>query len=453
MKSLFKVVVSLLALLLLLLLGGLAALAVANRQDEPLAPAVASLLAAAPPQMPAAENGYFAWIGVLGPAQEAPHAWGHRWFLEALRADRAPLGETSALAIESEIRKDGLRLEDFGCREIESCLAAVAKWPADARAVLDKGRVTLARGDVALAMPAYQEAWRPDFSYTSPMPRTPQHYRLLGATRFALAVSEGRHDAALDLLARAMAFHSRQAQGATTLIEKLLAQVNLHTDLQLLNQFMLHAPAAARQREARIAGLLQLLPADVTSLQRVILTELRGAVRLFLSLGEKNLFAAASGESRLPRWLAGALGRSLYLPRASANEHFQLNRGWLAADALAGEDYRRAIADLRRDLESAGGDSYALHNPVGHVLVRVGLVDYGSYFLRRDDLLALHAMVALQFALLRSQTSDGEAIARAAAGLRHPYSGAAPVWDESTRRLIHAALDERRGKQPLAIRL
>jgi hypothetical protein len=453
MKSFFKVVVSLLALLLLLLLGGLAALAVANRQDEPLAPAVASLLAAAPPQMPAAENGYFAWIGVLGPAQEAPHAWGHRWFLEALRADRAPLGETSALAIESEIRKDGLRLEDFGCREIESCLAAVAKWPADARAVLDKGRVTLARGDVALAMPAYQEAWRPDFSYTSPMPRTPQHYRLLGATRFALAVSEGRHDAALDLLARAMAFHSRQAQGATTLIEKLLAQVNLHTDLQLLNQFMLHAPAAARQREARIAGLLQLLPADVTSLQRVILTELRGAVRLFLSLGEKNLFAAASGESRLPRWLAGALGRSLYLPRASANEHFQLNRGWLAADALAGEDYRRAIADLRRDLESAGGDSYALHNPVGHVLVRVGLVDYGSYFLRRDDLLALHAMVALQFALLRSQTSDGEAIARAAAGLRHPYSGAAPVWDESTRRLIHAALDERRGKQPLAIRL
>lgn len=453
MKSFFKVVVSLLALLLLLLLGGLAALLVANRHDEPLAPAVASLLAAAPPQMPAAENGYFAWIGVLGPAQEAPHAWGHRWFLEALRADRAPLGETSVLAIESEIRKDGLRLEDFGCREIESCLASVAKWPADARAVLDKGRVTLARGDVALAMPAYQEAWRPDFSYTSPMPRTPQHYRLLGATRFALAVSEGRHDAALDLLARAMAFHSRQAQGATTLIEKLLALVNLHTDLQLLNQFMLHAPAAARQREARIAGLLQPLPADVTSLQRVILTELRGAVRLFLSLGEKNLFAAASGESRWPRWLAGALGRSLYLPRASANEHFQLNRGWLAADALAGEDYRRAIADLRRDLESAGGDSYALHNPVGHVLVRVGLVDYGSYFLRRDDLLALHAMVALQFALLRSQTSDGEAIARAAAGLRHPYSGAAPVWDESTRRLIHAALDERRGKQPLAIRL
>lgn len=453
MKSILKVLAITMALLLLLLVAGLSALLVANRQDEALDPALASLMATEPPQIPVAENGYFAWVGVLGPEREAPHAWGYRWFLEALRADRAPFGETQTLTIDAEARKDGLRLEDFGCREIESCLAAVAKWPADARAVLDKGRVTLARGDLALAMPAYQEPWRPNFSYASPLPRTPQHYRLLGATRFALAVSEGRHDAALDLLARAMAFHRRQAQGATTLIEKLLALANLHTDLQLLNQYMLHAPAAARQRQARIAELLAPLPADATSMQRALLTELRGGVSLFLNLGEQNLFAAASSESRLPRWLANSLGRSLYLPRASANEHFQLNRGWLAADALADEDYRRALADVRRDQESAADDTYALRNSVGHILVRVAVADYGSFFLRRDDLLALHAMVALQFALLRSQTADDEAIARAAAGLRHPYTGAAPVWDKNSRRLIHAALAERRGKRPLAIGL
>lgn len=453
MKRILKIAVIILAILLLLPVAALTFLVFANLHDEPLDPTLAALLTAEPPQIAAAENGYFAWIGVPGPEKEPPHAWGYRWFQEALRADRAPFGETQALAIDAEVRKDSLRVEDFGCREIESCLAAVAKWPADARAVLEKGRLTLARGDVALAMPAYQEPWRPDFSFTSALPRQPQHYRLLGATRFALAVSEGRHDAALDLLERAMAFHRRQAQGAATLIEKLLALANLHSDLQLLNQYMLHAPAAARQREARIAGLLAPLPGDATSLQRAILTELRGGVRMFLSLGEKKLFAAASSESPLPRWLAGTLGQRLYLPGASANEYFQLNRAWLAADALAGEDYRRAIADARRDLEKATADSYALRNPVGHILVRVGAADYGSYFLRRDDLLALHAMVALQFELLRSQSNDDEAIARAAAGLRHPYTGVAPVWDKTARRLIHTALPGRRGKQPLAIRL
>ncbi len=453
MKRTLKIVVIVLAILIVLPVAALTALIVANLHDEPLDPELTSLLSTKPPQIAAAENGYFAWIGVAGPENEPPHAWGYRWFAEALRADRAPFGETPALAINAEVRKDGLQLKDFACREIESCLAAVGKWPADARAVLDKGRVTLARGDLALAMPAYQEPWRPDFSFTSALPASVPHYRLLSATRFAVAVSEGRHDAALDLLERAMAFHRRQAQGASTLIEKLLALANLHTDLQLLNQYLRHAPAAARQREARIAELLTPLPAAVTSLQQPILTELRGGVRLFLNLGEKNLFAAATSESRLPRWLAGALGQRLYLPGASANKHFQLNQGWLAAGALAGEDYRRAIAAVRRELESASEDVYALRNPVGHILVRVGLADHGSFFLRRDDLLALHAMVALQFDLLRSQTMDDEAIARAAAGLRHPYTGAAATWDSKARRLSHAALAERRGKQPLAIGL
>lgn len=167
MKRTLKIVVIVLAILIVLPVAALTALIVANLHDEPLDPELTSLLSTKPPQIAAAENGYFAWIGVAGPESEPPHAWGYRWFAEALRADRAPFGETPALAINAEVRKDGLQLEDFACREIESCLAAVAKWPADARAVLDKGRVTLARGDLALAMPAYQEPWRPDFSFTS----------------------------------------------------------------------------------------------------------------------------------------------------------------------------------------------------------------------------------------------------------------------------------------------
>ena len=451
MKKVLKTLVA-------LALTFLVVVALVNLLDDDLDPAVEQLLAAQPPQIPADGNGYFAWIGVVGPEDQPPDVWGYRWYQAALLADKNRPGETTALDIDSEKRKDALRAEDFACHKVESCLEAVIQSPDAARDLLEKGRVVLARGDVAVAMPAYQEAWRPDFSFTSHLPAYANLYRQLSATRFAVAVAEGRHDEALAQLSREMAFHLRQMQGAATLIEKMVATANLRSDILLLNQFIRHAPDAARQRAKQLAAMLAPLPADATRMQNVIEAELRGGIRLFLSLDRSNTLSESQDAgmfSDLNKWLGASLKQTLYLSRASANEYFNLYRPLLAADNLTGDAYRQALTATRQHMETETQNTYVLRNPVGHILVAVAATDYGNYFLRRDDLLALRAMVAFQLELLGKNIADADAIDQAlpGTGLIHPRTGATPSWNKATRTLSHAALAERNGNKTLDIRL
>lgn len=421
-----------------------------NLYDDELDPEIEKLLVAEPAQIPAEENAYFTWLGLLGPADQAPHAWGYRWYQEALQADKISLGsEYKAMAIEAEKREDGLSKKDFACAEIKSCLGAVAKSPDDARALLEKGRIILERGDMAIAMPAYQEAWRPGFSVASPFPSYANYYLQLSTTRFALAVAEGRHDQALDYLGRQIAFHTRQMQGAATLIEKMVAMGSLQANIYLLNQYILHAPDAARARADRLVAMLAPLPREATRMRDVIQTELRVSTALFLSLGNANIFSKTGKleEKYWDKWLNSAVSKRLYLPHTSANEHFRMHGRVLAADELTDDAYRRALADAHEHYVKAEKESpYVLRNPIGHILVKVGLTDFRDYFLRRDDLLAQHAAVAFQVELLRQNITDANAIARAMPALIHPYTGFAPLWDKANRTLIHAALPERRNK-------
>lgn len=431
-----------------------------NLRDDSLDPEVEKLLAAAPPQIPVEKNGYFAWIGVVGPEDQAPEAWGRRWYDEALLADRKPVekvGEpASDFAIDAEKRNDGLRAEDFACSKVESCLEAVAARPDEARAILAKGRVALARGDVAVTFPAYQEVWRPDYSVASRLPGYINFFRQLSATRFALAVAEGRDDEALTRLGREMAFHTRQMQGAVTLIEKMVAMASLLTDTQLLSQYIARKPEAARQRADLLASLLAPLPTDATQMQSVILTELRIVARQFLSLvntPDMSVIAGLESENGIKQFLGRTLWLNLYLPHASANEHFHLHSRLLAADGLSGDAYRRALADSRQQTEAAAQNVYVLRNPLGHILVSIAIPDYGSYYLRRDHMIAQRAMAALQLDLLRKNVTDADAIAQAlpAAGLIHPHTGAAPVWDKATRILSYAPLAERSADRGLSL--
>lgn len=423
-----------------------------NLYDDELDPEIEKLLVAEPVQISAKENAYFTWIGLLGPADQAPHAWGYRWYQEALQADKISLGsEYKAMAIEAEKREDGLSKKDFACTEIKSCLGAVAKSPDDARALLEKGRIILERGDMALAMPAYQEAWRPDFSIASPFPSYANYYLQLSATRFALAVAEGRHDQALDYLGRQIAFHTRQMQGAATLIEKMVAMGSLQANINLLNQYILHAPDAARARADRLAVMLAPLPKDATRMRDVFETELRVSAALFLSLGKENIFSKPGEDEKYWNQWLNPLGKRFYLPRASANEHFRLHSQLLAADDLTGDAYRQALAEHYAKAEKES--PYALRNPIGHILVVVGLANFKDYFLRRDDLLALHAAVAFQVELLRQNITDANAITQVMPALIHPYTGFAPFWDKANRTLIYAAHPERIKNATLEIQL
>lgn len=427
-------------------------LLLSNLRDDPIDPELAKLIVTAPPQIPAAENGYFAWIGVQGPADQTPESWGQRWFQEALAMDKTMTGIESGtdLAINAGKREEGLRAEEIACARIETCLENVSAHPDLARSVLEKGRITLARGDAALAYPAYQEAWRPDSTVVSFLPNHPHLWRHLSATRFALAVADGRHNEALDRQGREMDFHIRQMQGAQTLIEYLLAAASLRTDTGLLNQYMAREPQAARQRAERLAPLLTPLPENATRLKTLLLTEARIQSRTLLFLMDHN----KSSQSFSGNWFSDTLLGPLWLPQATANASYDKYRRIAAPDDLTGTAYRQALADISREADSEAQSTYVLRNPIGHILNNIAQPNYTSYFLRRDDLIAQRAMVAFQLALLRQGITDTKGIAQAlpAAGLIHPYTGEKPVWDETSRTLSYAALPARNGNKSLDVR-
>jgi hypothetical protein len=424
-----------------------------NLRDDPIDPELAKLIAIAPPQIPVAENGYFAWIGVLGPENQTPEAWGQRWFQEALVMDKSSSsvdGSGTDLAINVEKREDDLRAEDIACTRIETCLENVSAHPDLARAVLKKVAVTLKRGDIAQAFPAYQEAWRPNPTLASRVPNYPHLWRHLNATRFALAVAEGHHDKALEHLGREMDFHIRQMRGAQGLIEYLLAVASLRSNTELLNQYMARAPQAARQRADRIAPLLVPLPENTTRLKTVLMSESRMQSRSMLFLRNLN----KSSKEITGNWLSGTLAGPLWLPHATANENFHMYRRLTAPDGLTGTAYRDALANTGQETERMIKSTFVLRNPIGHILNNIALPNYTSYFLRRDDLIAQRAMVAFQLTLLRQDVTDSEAIAQAlpAAGLTHPYTGEKPVWDKASRTLSYAAFAARNGNKTLDVR-
>lgn len=432
-----------------------------NLRDDDLDPRVEKLLTAVPPQIDPASNAYFAWIGVVGPADQDPHAWGQRWIREALEADRklaAHPDQPVLLTIDAERRKDGLTNKGIACGErIETCLEAVAGQPDVARAVLEAGRTVLARGDAALAYPAYQEVWRPDFSYTSAIPSYANFYRQLSATRFALAVAEGRHDQALTQLGREMPFHARQMQGAVTLIEKMVAIASLRNDYLLLNQYMVRYPVQARQQGDRLATLLAPLPVDALRFQAAWLNEQRSGLRTILSLkgmdGNALFSIAGSGDDTAP-WFLSHFGKPLFLVNATANEFCRHHDGLLDADALSGAAYREALARTKRGLDAATQETYVMRNPIGHILNSISIPSFDAYYVKRDDLVALRDVLAFQLHQI-NENADGEAISRALAsakGLIHPYDGTPPVWDGGKRTLTYPTQPGRSGK-PLVVRL
>ncbi|OQA32865.1 MAG: hypothetical protein BWY57_01631 [Betaproteobacteria bacterium ADurb.Bin341] len=441
MMKLRSVLLSIMGWLFALVFVVLLILVIVNFIDDDLNPEIQAILDEKPAQIAKGENGYFAWIGMAGPENEAPQAWGERLFQEVLATDKKALETQKAveLSLYKSKRQETLKRDKIPCHKIETCLQAVAADPKAAEEAMQQGRVTLARGDEALRFAAYQEAWRPQASLHSAMINN--HFTLwtpLAATRFALKAEKGEQDEALADLGREIAFHTRQIQGAHTLIETLVAQNNLLTRYQLLSQYLAHHPQPAKARAEKIAMLLAPFPADAASLKPAMRSEVRVISRSLLHL---KVVPIDFYSGQFPELLL----RPFYLPKATINQIYQWQKVLMDADDKSGDEYRRQLAEYRKLL----GDNneqipFAVRNPVGHILNRIAMPDFGRYFLRRDNLLAMRALVAFQLDLLKSGTSQPEAIGKAIenAKLIHPHTGDKAKWDAEKRTIGYSDLPE-----------
>lgn len=429
-----------------------------NFEDDELDPQVARLLMETPRQIPAGDNGYFAWIGVVGPDAVEPHEWGRRWFEEALAADRER--RPPPLAIEAEIEPDQLRVDGIPCDKIEKCLDEVSERPADVHGVLEQAMGMLSRCDAAMDYANYQEPWRPRLGFSSSFPRYSFVCRDLQATRFALAAAEARDEEALGYLDKEIDFHIRQMRGAVTLLDKMVSISYLHWDYLLVNQYLLRRPDAASLHIERLGKMLATLDANASSMAAVLKTEWQLVARGFLELPN---MASSMDEADGGLWVeqGGLIDRAVtglfYLPNATVNEYYRWYVPIANLEKLSGESYRRAITAIESNQATdrdAGIFGLTLRNPAGCILTLIGQPAFLSYINVSDDLLALRAAVEFQLELLSRGVTDEDAIkqAVAAAKLVHRFTGEVAIWDKESRTLVYSAPPQGDGK-PLAIRL
>lgn len=436
---------------LVLLLG--ATVLVANWSDEPLDAELQVLLSERPPQTESQRNGYFAWIGIMGPESTAPHAWGQRWYQEALAIDAELRRKDSspAPASVSELRKSSWP-KDGPCRRAETCFGDVAADPAGVRSLLGRAQSTLERADAAMAYPEVQEPVRPDLAAASPMPSYPSDWLAAGAARFVLNVREGRHDTALARLAHEHRFHLAHAAGAVSLVDKAVAFGYLKSDYLLLADYLHRYPDAARDHIAAVDSILTPLPDAALSQTAVLRNEIKAIANVMLNLPKTSPDGQSLPAAKRMMWI-------VFQPQASANAVYRSYVDSIAAESLTGEAYRSAIVAIRRTQVKQAKQTpiwrqLHIHNPVGRILVSIGTPGFDSYWLRRDDLRVQHAALAHRVRLLK----DGRAVSDMAAlvaapDLVHPYTGESPHWDEQAQALTYAASEFRKGKEALAIKM
>lgn len=445
---------------LLVLLALLYAVAASyNMEDEPLDEDLAALLAEAPPQIDQKRNAYFAWIGIKGGTDETAHAWGLRWHERALAIDAGYCRDKPVVhpEVEGAMRHEQWPTEGL-CSRVGACLDEVAKDTGRARALLEAIRPMLDRADSAMALPEYQEAHRPDYCLHSPTAPYLRGWNAASAARFALAVAEGHHAEAIARLARETRFHALHMAGAETMIDKMVAASYLRNNYLLLASHLRRHPDSARAYGDQIAAILAPLSVEAKSLRKPLRAESKAMAKFMLDLPNRHEgVSQVAGSSINGRgWLADILLFPVFLSRATANESYAFDARYIDAEAMDDNEYRIAIADAARyarNYRAAVEERIDPRNAVGRVLASVRMKSPQNFQFRRDDLLAIRAVLARRLSLLRQGVSIDMATFAKDPAFIHRYTGESPRWDPEARALVYSPNDQRKDKAALAIEL
>ncbi|MEJ2453949.1 MAG: hypothetical protein P8103_07310 [Candidatus Thiodiazotropha sp.] len=457
MKRISKIfgIVGLVVLVLVLALG--ISLVLSNLNDEPLSPEVKQIFAQSHPEIATDENGYFSLIGVHGPEHMTPHEWGLRWHEAASRMDGEG-GRTSDLQPEQEQQLFSLP-QDAPCQDIENCLEEVLARPEETRRVLEQAQSFLDRCNLTLNYERYQEPWRPQMGLAAALPLYSSTCRDLQSLHFALKVAEHQDEVAIAYLGRVMKFHTLHLQGSVTLLSKVVAISYLFRDYRLLNQYLLLRPTESLRQILAMRKLLKPLSDKGRSMEVVLKSEITFAARGFLDL--QGVVATEAdgpdGEGASQGLFEKISTELLYLSNATVNEYYREIRPVLILERSSGRTYRELAMAMENEQECEKDRQrslYTLRNPVGHILIQIGLPSFLPYLEARDNLLALRALVAFQCDLLARGITDSAAIEQAVtqARLVHRYTGEASIWNKDDRTLFFPATAGS-GRDPIVIRL
>lgn len=429
----------------------LAALIIANWNDDALTEAAQHALQYTPPTEQALEgNGYLILMGLDAPAggdaigdamalgreRLAREIERRRW-VEAHgdRQEGMPLS-IAAKATMGDVMPDRLR-----CPVGEpDCFAWFVKHGDEVQ--------TLAKTHQALLERLAGAAGAPQFSNPAPfylLAEFPPYGLLVRAhelwlAQAALAWVHGQPQQAVDIARQATQLRSRLASHSNSLIASMIALAIQHRELRWLSN------ASARGELQTLPEISkeieELLSTPPSSLQQALEGEKHFMASVFYSLKDAGLLAAPWDEH--PAWWRRQLNSAInlaFLPQQTLNLSIEYMQQVQAISTLPAHQSDAAFSDTMRQWEEneACLPWNRLRNAAGACLAAQARLGYKGYVQRVADIDGYRRLVLLQHRAAAEQVAPPNMpawLAQSPEALRNPYTLQPMQWDAATRSLV-----------------
>lgn len=430
---------------------GLAALIVANWNDDALSEAAQQALQYTPPAEQALEgNGYLILMGLDAPAggdaigdamalgrQRLAREIERRRWVEA-HGDRQE-GMPPSIAAENagnEVLPDRLRCP---VGEVD-CFAWFVKHGDEVQA--------LAKTHQALLLRVAAAASAPQFSNPAPfylLAEFPPYARLVRAhelwlAQASLAWMRRQPQQALDIARQAIQLRSRLASHSNSLIGSMIALAMQHRELRWFSDAGAHGELQTLPEISKeIEELLSIPP---SSLHQALEGEKQFMASVFYSLKDAGLFAAPWDQH--PAWWQRQLNSAsnlAFLPQQTLNLSIEYMQQVQAISTLPANQSDAAFSDTMRHWEEneACPSWHRLRNAAGACLAAQARLGYKGYVQRVADIDGYRRLVLLQHRAALENVAPADMptwLAQSPHELRNPYTRQPMQWDAATRSLV-----------------
>ena len=420
--------------------GVLLLVGLVNLRDEELTPEAQALAEFQRPPLPEGQNAYLALVGFDAPMGVDPIAAGIQVVTEhEVSSVTDPLGakrvERIANAGAWPVRDGHLKFvgdTSTMCDPISKpCLQPSPTDAKQLRAMAEANKQLIARYLDLQHMTGYANTSVPDPLQPMPSGGWRQTRNLL-LTQASLDGLSGKEDQALAFLAADLAFWRRVLGTDSQMIDEMIAVRVLASDLALLSELIATPSFDVREHMAQLRRMLAPLTPAERNAGRMFKREFASWARLIVV----NHEGATRSEDN--DWANRYASRLLWKKSASLNDAARFFTLLQTLGSHPPADFSR----LRRELEIASkmsGPGIAwTYNPIGKMLVRIGVPAYPDFVARVFDLAAYVQLVRAQLEVrLAALPSESVPAFLASAGpeARNAYSDQPFNWDAANRML------------------
>lgn len=454
-----KKIVKRTAIAFLGLLIGIPLLLVAiNAFDEDLKPEAIAFVDFSDDDVPAEQNGFFAWVGLTVPIGADPHTRGLQIVAQINEwVDTAPheLVDKDIYVEPSALQFTGT-LSGLCSRDMTGCLDRYRAKTPDIDQWVRENRILLDRYRALYGYPHFRETIKPRFG--TPIFTNPSAVAGLIRAQHAIRALHGDISGALGGLREDIVFWRHVLSESHSFTNKLLAVALIRSNAQLISEIVVNLPTDRRAITLASEAIRPLTDQE-RDLSRVFRHEFGSGQHFFTALPSEHNAGCVILESIADCAALKLTNTLLFKQNATINLYFEYLKMLAAASRLSAPLFLKWASEQRASVRTgvAWPWSWDLgYNPSGKILSTMLNLAHNGHIGRIHNLDGFLRLVSLQIAIKQAAIRDAdipEFLGRARPELHNPYTGEPMQWDNQNRTLYFNGMNEKTDEELLGKRI